>query len=99
GCRAAWFFWCQCFSKFNVCRVVRGVREDYIVFTALRQNLELMGRATTDRAGIGLHSTEIQTHAGEDFAVSLVHFVVGLLQRFLRSMERVSIFHQEFART
>ena len=44
---------------------------------------EFMGRATADGAGISLHSTEIQTHAGEDFAVGLVHFVVGLLQRFL----------------
>ena len=54
--------------------------------------------ATADGAGISLHSTEIQPHAGENFAVCRVHFVVGLLQGFLRGMERVGVFHQEFAR-
>ncbi|MNY16956.1 hypothetical protein D3C86_1502500 [compost metagenome] len=46
-----------------------------------------------------MHSAEIQTHAGEDLAVGAVHHVVGFLQGFLRSMERVGIFHQEFAGT
>ena len=98
GCRSTWCFWRQRFCKLNVRGVIRGVREDHIVFTALCQYLELMGCATADRTGISLNGAEIQTHAGEDFAVRFVHLVIGLLQRFLRSMERVSIFHQEFAR-
>ena len=47
-CRAAWFFRCQRFCKFDVRGVIRGVREDHIVFAALRQNLEFMGGATAD---------------------------------------------------
>ncbi len=79
GCRA-WRSGCQGFSKLDVGRVIRGVREDHIIFAALRQHLEFMGCATADGTGIGLYSTEIQTHTGEDFAVRVVHLVIGLLQ-------------------
>ena len=58
-----------------------------------------MGCATADRTGVSLYRAEIQAHTAEDFAVRGVHCVVGPLQRFLRSMERVSIFHQEFTGT
>ena len=56
-----------------------------------------MRGAAADRAGISLYRAEVQPHAAEDFTVSGVHRIVGFLQRFLRSMERVRIFHQEFA--
>ena len=83
------------FGKLNVRRVVGAVREDHVIFAALRQYLELMGSATADRTGVSLYRAEIQPHTAEDFAVSGIHRVVGFLQRFLRGMERVSIFHQE----
>ena len=85
------------FRKLDVCRVVGAVGEDHIVFAALRQHLEFMRGAAADGAGISLYRAEIQPHTAEDFAVSGVHRIVGFLQRFLRSMERVRIFHQEFA--
>ena len=55
-----------------------------------------MRGAAADRTGVSLYRAEIQPHTAEDFAVSGIHRVVGFLQRFLRSMERVGIFHQEF---
>ena len=99
GRRRARFFRCKRFGKFNVGRVVGGVREDHVIFAALRQHLEFMRGIAADGAGVSLYRTEIQTHTAEDFAVRGVHGVVGFLQRFLRGMERVGIFHQEFART
>ncbi len=99
GSSSARFFRRDSFCQFNVRCIVRGVGEDHIVFTALRQHLEFVRGAAADRTGVGLYGAEIQPHAAEDFAVGRIHCIVGFLQGFLRSMERVSIFHQEFAGT
>ena len=99
GSSSARFFRRDSFCQLNVRCIVRGVGEDHIVFTALRQHLEFVRGATADRTGVGLYGAEIQPHAAEDFAVGRIHCIVGFLQGFLRSMERVSIFHQEFAGT
>ncbi|MNX69365.1 hypothetical protein D3C86_1005820 [compost metagenome] len=56
-----------------------------------------MGTGTPDGAGIGLHRTEVQTHAGEGGAVGGVHLLVGLDQRGLVDVEGVGILHQELA--
>ncbi len=87
------------FCQFNVSRVIRNIRENDIVFAALRQHLEFMRGVAADRTGIGLYRAEIQPHTAEDTAIRGVHGVIGFLQRLLRGVERVSIFHQEFART
>ena len=48
SCRRTRRFRRNGFSKLNVGREVRAVREDHVIFAALRQNLELMRRATAD---------------------------------------------------
>ena len=97
GCTG--FFRRNGFSKFDVGSKIRAVGEHHVIFAALCQHLELVRGATADRAGIRLYCAEIQAHTAEDFAVRSIHRVISFLQRFLRSMERVRIFHQEFAGT
>lgn len=96
GSSSVWFFWCDSFCQFNVCCIVRGVGEDYIVFIVLCQYLEFVRGVVVDRIGVGLYGVEIQFYVVEDFVVGCIYCIVGFLQGFLRSMERVSIFYQEF---
>jgi hypothetical protein len=73
------------------------VAEGDIVFAGFGQHMEFMGAGAADRTGIGLHRAEIQAQAGEYLTVSLVHAVIGCLQRRLIDMEGVGILHDEFA--
>ncbi|MND68250.1 hypothetical protein D3C80_596940 [compost metagenome] len=79
--------------------VVGAVAEDHVVFTGLCQYMEFVGVATADRAGVGLHRTEVQAQAGKDVAVGQVHAVVGFLQGSLVGMEGVGVLHDELAAT
>ena len=99
SCCCARLFRRNGFGEFDVRRIIGGVGEDHIVFAALCQHLEFVRGAAANRTGIRLYCTEIQPHTAEDFAVRSVHRIVGFLQGFLRGVERVGIFHQEFAGT
>ncbi|MNQ66633.1 hypothetical protein D3C85_811270 [compost metagenome] len=90
---------CQRLGHLDVGGVIGAVGEGDQIFTALGQHLELVGAGTADGAGIGLHRTEIQPHAGEGGAVGSVHLLVGLDQRGLVDMEGVGVLHQELAAT
>ncbi len=59
--------------------------------------MEFMRAAAADGAGVGCHSAELQAEAGKDAAVGFVHHLVGLFQAVEIGMERVGVFHQEFA--
>ncbi len=77
--------------------VIWCIGEGDQIFTALGQHLEFVRTGTTDGAGIGLHRTEVQTHAGEGLAVGCVHLFVGLDQGGLVDVEGVGVLHQELA--
>ncbi|MNC09092.1 hypothetical protein D3C75_567080 [compost metagenome] len=99
GCGSALASRRQGFGHLDVGGVVGAVGEGDQVFTALGQHLEFVGASTADGAGIGLHRTEVQTHAGERLAVGGVHLLVGIDQRLFVDVEGVGVLHQEFTAT
>ena len=82
---------------FDIGCVVGAVAEDDVVFAGFGQNVELVGTGATDRTVVRLNWTEFQAQAREYVAVSLVHAVIGDLQRRLVGVEGVGVLHDEFA--
>ena len=56
-----------------------------------------MRTAAADGAGIRCNCAEFQSKSGEDTTVGLVHHIVGSFQTFEVGVERIRVFHQEFA--
>ncbi len=69
------------------------------VLARVREHVELVRTAAADGAGIGLDDAEHQPGAGENARVGLVHGVVAALVRVTIQVERVSVLHDELART
>ena len=61
--------------------------------------MELLRARAPNAAGIRLHGTEVQAHAGEDGVIGVVHGVVAALQAGLVEMEAVGVLHQKLAGT
>ena len=61
--------------------------------------MELLRARAPNAAGIRLHGAEVQTHAGENGVVGVVHGVVAALQAGLVEMEAVGVLHQKLAGT
>src|SRR4249919_2092869 len=60
--------------------------------------MEFVRSAAADRAGVGEHGAELQSQAGEDAAVGVVHVLVFGGERFVVDVEGVGVLHQELAR-
>lgn len=98
GC-VAWACYRKGFGEFKVRRVIRfrAIRDH--IFAALSEHLKLMRREAADVAGVGGNRAKFQSKSLENFHVRVVHDLIALGQRFLIDVERIRIFHDEFART
>jgi hypothetical protein len=68
-----------------------------VIFTRIRQDLKFVRLASPDIAGISFNDSEVETQTREDRLVGVVHqIVVDQCTLFVR-VERVRIFHYEFA--
>ena len=67
------------------------------VFTGIGDDLELVGAAAADRAGVGAHGAEHEAEAREDALIGLVHLVVGNGGALGVTVEGVGILHRELA--
>jgi len=67
------------FCQFNVCCIVAFAAECNGIFTGFSQHMEFMGLVTTNRTGVSLYSTKLQSHTGKDAGITFVHDLVSFL--------------------
>jgi hypothetical protein len=87
----------QGFGRFDVCRKLRGRAIGDRVFARVGDHVKLMRTAAADRAVVRRHRAEVETEAREDTHIGVVHLAIRLFQTVLVLVERVRIFHDEFA--
>src|SRR5690554_2961184 len=61
--------------------------------------MKLMGSRAADGAGIRFYRAIVEADSIKDAAVSLVHLIIGLLQRVRVEMEGVGVLHDELTGT
>ncbi len=57
-----------------------------------------MRKIATDRAGIGTHRDRLQAYAGESAQIGNEHAIISHFRALIIEVERIGVFHQEFAR-
>ena len=83
--------------SFNIRRVIVVVRPGDRVLSRVGKDHELLRAAAADLAAVRVHHPETQAEPLEDRDVGVVHLAITLLEAGLVDVERVGVFHDEFA--
>ena len=107
GARSVYFFHFQQFHIITVGLCVHAFCSFYgsshvavvavsdFTFAYFRQCSEFVGVAAADGTGVRFYRTECQAASGEYSVVSIVHFIVALVQTFEVLVEGVCVLHDE----
>jgi len=85
------------FSQVDIGRIVTLVGKCDGVLSGVRQHVKLVGCVSPDASRISSHGAIAQAQTIENRAVSVIHHVVGFLERSLAGVEGVGVLHDEFA--
>ena len=61
--------------------------------------MKLPGTVAANTSTVGGNRSKFQPETGKNTTIGGVHRIIGLLQRSLVNMKRISVLHQEFTRT
>ena len=85
------------FYRFNVSRKIAVFAVYDIRFAGVRKDFEFMGSIAADGTGVSDDGAEVQSAAGKDAGVGIIHELVLFIEAFLVSIKGIAIFHNEFA--
>ena len=93
-------FFCRSLYRIQLClfdigSVIAFGAVSNFCFTAVCQHHELMAAGTADSTAVCFYRAEVQTAAGKDFVISIIHSLIGNVQTCFITVEGIAILHNE----
>ena len=92
GLRRSIFAFCPFYRRCHIA----GCTICDLTLTHLRNGCELVRIASSDSARIRFYRAKCQSASCKDLVISIVHFLIALIQTFIISVEGISVFHNKF---